>query len=117
MAPSRINIESDLDHTKAVEEKMRRVSKQSVPEKSISPTVTIRVSGRLSEDHLTYLDQFVSSAVDCGLWPLLDVFCLQELDHGALAYLVNGEGRNFGIVACPNFVREWMQHEKELQAA
>jgi hypothetical protein len=32
-------------------------------------------------------------------------------------YLVSGEGRDFGIVACPNFIREWMQHEKESQAA
>jgi hypothetical protein len=28
-------------------------------------------------------------------------------------YLARGEGRHFGILACPNFIREWMQHEKE----
>jgi hypothetical protein len=32
-------------------------------------------------------------------------------------YLIGGEGRHFGIVCCPNFIREWMQHEKERCAA
>jgi hypothetical protein len=32
-------------------------------------------------------------------------------------YLASGEGRQFGVVACPNFIREWMQHEKDRQAA
>jgi hypothetical protein len=39
------------------------------------------------------------------------------LDRSALSYLVGGEGRYFGIVGCPNFIREWMQIEKESQAA
>jgi hypothetical protein len=30
---------------------------------------------------------------------------------------VGGEGRDFGVVACPNFIREWMEHEKEQGAA
>jgi hypothetical protein len=85
--------------------------------KSISPSVTIRVSGSLSEGHLAYLDQMVGAAIDCGLWPLLDMVRLEKLDHVALGYLMDGEGRHFGIVACPTFIREWMQHEKERSAA
>jgi hypothetical protein len=87
------------------------------PQKPVSPSVTIRVSGSLSEGHISYLDQLVGSAIDCGLWPLLDMVHLQELDRSALSYLVGGEGRYFGIVGCPNFIREWMQIEKESQAA
>jgi hypothetical protein len=87
------------------------------PEKPVSPSVTIRVSGSLSEGHISYLDQLVGSAIDCGLWPLLDMVHLQALDRFALTYLVGGEGRYFGIVGCPNFIREWMQIEKESQAA
>jgi hypothetical protein len=87
------------------------------PKKQISPSVTIRVSGSLSQGHLSYLDQLVASAIDCGLWPLLDMIHLQELDRVALAYLIGGEGRHFGIVSCPNFVREWMQTERERSAA
>jgi hypothetical protein len=90
---------------------------RSLPKKPAAPTVTIRVSGRLSKGHLSYLDQLVASAIDCGLWPLLDVVNLEELDRVALAYLMGGEGRDFGIVACPNFIREWMHHEKERRAA
>jgi hypothetical protein len=59
----------------------------------------------------------VASAIDCALWPLLDLAHLGDLDRVALAYLMGGEGRDFGIVACPNFVREWMQHEKDVRAA
>jgi hypothetical protein len=51
------------------------------------------------------------------LWPLLDLTHLEELDRVALIYLLTGEGRHFGVVACPNFIREWMQHEKEQEAA
>jgi hypothetical protein len=90
---------------------------RSVPSKIISPNVTIRVSGSLSESHLAYLNQLVSSAIDCALWPLFDLTHLQELDRAALTYLLTGEGRHFGVVACPNFIREWMQHEKEREAA
>lgn len=87
------------------------------PSKLVSPNVTIRVSGSLSQGHLAYLDQLVVSAIECALWPLLDLAYLEELDRVALMYLVGGEGRDFGIVACPNFIREWMQHEKECRAA
>jgi hypothetical protein len=90
---------------------------RNLPPKPVAPSVTIRVSGSLSQGHLAYLDQLVDSAIDCGLWPLLDVSYLEELDHDALGYLMGGEGRQFGIVSCPNFIREWMQHEKERPAA
>jgi hypothetical protein len=90
---------------------------RSLPSRSVSPSVTIRVAGSLSQGHLAYLDQLVSSAIECALWPLLDLAHLEELDHAALKYLVGGEGRHFGIVACPNFIRERMQHEKAREAA
>jgi hypothetical protein len=90
---------------------------RNLPSKFVSPSVTIRVAGSLSQGHLAYLDQLVSSAIDCALWPLLDLAHLEELDHVALMYLASGEGRQFGVVACPNFIREWMQHEKDRQAA
>jgi hypothetical protein len=84
---------------------------------SVFPSVTIRVSGRLSQGHLSYLDQLVQSASDCHLWPVLSLMHLEELDRWALFYLMNGENRHFSIVSCPNFIREWMEHEKERSAA
>ncbi len=90
---------------------------RNLPARPASPTVTIRVAGSLSQGHLSYLDQLVASAIECALWPLLDLGNLEELDRVALMYLVGGEGREFGIVGCPSFIREWMQHEKELRAA
>jgi hypothetical protein len=90
---------------------------RAVPSKFVSPSVTVRIAGSLFEGHLSYLEQLVSSAIECALWPLLDLAHLEELDRAALMYLVEGEGRYFGILACPNFVREWMQHEKQSEAA
>ena len=78
--------------------------------------VTIRVSGKLFQGHLEYLDQLVRSAIECHLWPLLNLSQLEELDRGALFYLINGENREFGIISCPNFLREWMEHEKQRAA-
>jgi len=31
--------------------------------------------------------------------------------------LLNGENCDFGIISCPSFIREWMEHEKERAAA
>jgi hypothetical protein len=82
-----------------------------------SAHVTIRVSGKLFDGHLSYLNQLVHSASECCLWPLLSLANLEELDRVALRYLMDGENRQFGIVSCPNFIREWMEYEKERAAA
>ena len=83
----------------------------------LEPNVTIRVSGKLFQGHLAYLDQLVQSAIECRLWPVLSLAQLEELDRAALLYLIDGENRSFGLISCPNFIREWMQHEKERAAA
>jgi len=82
-----------------------------------SPHITIRVSGKLFDGHLSYLNQLVQSASECCLWPLLSLAHLEELDRVALRYLMDGENRQFGIVSCPNFIREWIEHERERAAA
>jgi len=84
---------------------------------SRAPNVTIRVSGKLFEGHLPYLDQLVQSAAECGLWPMLNLAHLEESDQAAVLYLRDGEDRDFGIVGCPAFVREWMGREGERKAA
>jgi hypothetical protein len=82
-----------------------------------APNVTIRVSGKLFQGHLEYLEQLVHSAAECSLWPLLNLSQLEELDRAALFYLVNGENHEFGIVSCPNFIRERMDDESHRSAA
>ena len=96
---------------------MSRKNLRTVSSQPLAPRVTIRVAGMLSQGHLFYLDQLVASAIEYALWPLLDLSTLEEVDRVALMYLLDGEGRHFGIVVCPNFVREWMQHERERCAA
>ncbi|HKF03764.1 MAG TPA: hypothetical protein VKB49_15705 [Candidatus Sulfotelmatobacter sp.] len=82
-----------------------------------TPHVTIRVSGKLFQGHLAYLDQLVQSAAECKLWPVLSLSSLEELDREALSYLIEGENRDFGIISCPSFIRERMEHEKYRSAA
>jgi hypothetical protein len=79
--------------------------------------VTIRVSGKLFQGHLPYLDQLVRSAIECRLWPQLNLAHLEELDRTALFYLLDGEDRDFSIVLCPSYVRDWMEHERGRAAA
>ncbi|HEV2396323.1 MAG TPA: hypothetical protein VGS27_05245 [Candidatus Sulfotelmatobacter sp.] len=83
---------------------------------SLAPQVTIRVSGKLFEGHLSYLDQLVQSAAECRLWPMLNLASLEEIDQCALSYLIEGEGQSFGIVACPEFIRERMERQKQKAA-
>ena len=82
-----------------------------------SPHVTIRVSGKLFQGHLAYLDQLVQSAAECRLWPMLNLSQLEELDHTALAYLIEGENQQFGIVSCPVFIRDSIDRGKHSAAA
>ena len=88
-----------------------------VSAKGADPTITIRVSGKLFRGHLSYLEQLVQSAAECQLWPLLSLASLEELDRAALFYLMRGDSHHFGIISCPNFVREWMEHERSRAAA
>ena len=83
----------------------------------VKPQVTIRVSGKLFDGHLPYLEQLVQSAAECQLWPLLSLSQIDELDRSALLYLLNGENREFGIISCPRFVRDQMDQERERRAA
>jgi hypothetical protein len=83
----------------------------------LAPHVTIRVSGKLFQGHLEYLDQLVQSASECRLWPQLNLSCLEELDRAALFYLIRGENRDFDIVSCPGFIRDWIEHERDRAVA
>ncbi len=83
----------------------------------LAPHITIRVSGKLFQGHLAYLDQLVHSAFECKLWPVLSLANLEEFDNAALLYLVDGEDDSFGIESCPVFVRESIDREKGHAAA
>ena len=88
-----------------------------VPLRATNPAVTILVSGQLFQGHLTYLDQVIRSAVECGLWAIVDLQDVVELDRAALFYLVRGEGHEFGLRACPDFIQQRMRHERQAAAA
>ena len=52
--------------------KRRVIGPQLAPHAAASH-VMIRVSGKLFEGHLPYVEQLVQSAVECHLWPRLDL--------------------------------------------
>ena len=84
---------------------------------TLDPHIMIRVSGKLFEGHLAYLRQMVQSAHECQLWPLLDLSHLEEVDLAAVTYLIDGENRDFGVVSCSVFIRDWMERERNRAAA
>ncbi len=81
------------------------------------PSVTLRVSGKLFHGHIEHLDRLVQTAVECELWVVLNLEDLGDIDRAAMLFLMGGENRQFEIVSCPRFVREWMSRESEHQAA
>jgi hypothetical protein len=85
--------------------------------KKMRTSVTIRVAGRLFEGHLSYVNQMVESASECGLWPLLGLAQVEEVDRAVIQYLIDGDNREFGLEDCPGFVRKWMEHERARVAA
>ena len=91
--------------------------KSRAPSPQAAPSVVIRVSGKLFEGHLSYLQQLVQHAAECRLWPTIDLANLEELDRPALLFLVAGEKSEFDIVSCPNFLREWIENERASSAA
>ncbi len=88
-----------------------------VPLRAANTAITIRVSGQLFQGHLTHLDQVIRSATECGLWALVDLRYVIELDRAVLLYLMRGEGHEFSMVACPDFIQQWLHHERLLAAA
>jgi hypothetical protein len=95
----------------------RRTMKNRGISPKLDSNVTIRVSGKLFQGHLPYLEQLVHSATECRLWPQLDLAHLEELDRPALFYLIDGEHRDFSIVFCPRFIRDWIEHERDRAVA
>ena len=86
-------------------------------QQSSPPHITIRVSGKLFEGHLSAVEQVVQSAGECSLWPVLSLADLDEVDRTALLYLMDGEDRRFAITSCPQFIRDWMDRERQRAAA
>lgn len=92
------------------------MSRQEAASKNY-PVVTIRVSGKLFEGHLSYLDQLVQSADECRLWPVLSLANLEDVDWAAVDYLIRGENHSFSLASCPGFIRDWMTRDKGPAAA
>jgi hypothetical protein len=92
-------------------------SRRGSPPQPAAPHITISVSGKLLQGHLSYLDQLVHTARECHLWPVLNLAGLEEVDRAAVLYLIGGENRDFELISCPSFVRQRVDDEKQGSAA
>ncbi|HUO26555.1 MAG TPA: hypothetical protein VMU61_12890 [Candidatus Aquilonibacter sp.] len=88
-----------------------------IPFATTTSPVTIRISGKLSLGHLSYLDWLIVSAFECGLRVVLDLREVVEIDRAALFFLMEGEKNDFAIAECPDFIRGWMEHETSRKRA
>jgi hypothetical protein len=85
-------------------------------ETAANPMIRLRIEGRLGQEQLAYLDELVQLAETSGLRTLLDLHNLVTLDSAAIRYLLAGEGRRFEL-ACPGFIRQWLQQEVATMSA
>jgi STAS domain len=77
----------------------------------------VRLSGRLSSDHLPELARLVDGALESGRQIGFDLDGVTLADRAAVAFLARGVARGIGIERCPAFLREWIRGEATVIAA
>ncbi len=77
-------------------------------------SVRIRLSGRVSEGQLSYMDELIQYAKDSGLMVFLDLEQVTVLDLSAVRYMADGEGTKFEFSCCPVAIRQWILREKKI---
>lgn len=76
-------------------------------------SIRICLSGRVSENQLSYIDELIQSANDSGLKVFVDLEQVTVLDLPAVRYMAEGERTKFEFSCCPSAIRHWIQRERE----
>lgn len=76
----------------------------------------IRLSGRIMDAELSYVDELVRHANGAGSKVVLDLEQVTVLGLSAVRYLAEGEGSRFVFACCPAAIREWIKREKRIVA-
>lgn len=77
----------------------------------------VRLSGRLSSEHLPELARLVDGALESGRQIGFDLDGVTLADRAAVAFLAHGAARGIGLERCPAFLREWIRGEATVTAA
>lgn len=73
-------------------------------------TATLRLSGRIDEDHLAELE------AELRRHPSRAVFDLAEatlVDRTVVRFLAAREGEGIELLNCPRYIREWIRKERD----
>jgi ABC-type transporter Mla MlaB component len=81
-----------------------------------SEAARVRLSGRLSSDHLPELARLVDCAFESGRQIRFDLDGVTLADRAAVAFLARGASRGISIERCPAFLREWIRGEAAVTA-
>ncbi|HSD10032.1 MAG TPA: hypothetical protein VLF14_03555 [Candidatus Binatia bacterium] len=78
--------------------------------------VLLRLTGKISEEHLVMLDRLVDEALESGRRVGLDLGAVTLADREAVELLALHASRGVVFERCPAFLREWIRGETEQRA-
>jgi hypothetical protein len=82
-----------------------------------SQAARVRLTGKLSSDHLPELERLVDEALESGRRVGLDLDGVTLADRVAVVFLALCATRGIGIERCPAFLREWIRREATVDVA
>ncbi len=82
-----------------------------------SEAARVRLTGKLSSDHLPELERLVDRALESGRRVGFDLYAVTLADRAAVAFLARSASLGIGIGRCPAFLREWIRREATVSGA
>ena len=78
--------------------------------------VILRLTGKISEEHIVMLERLLDEALESGRRVSLDLGGVTLADREAVELLAFRAGRGVVLDRCPAFLREWIRRETEQRA-
>jgi hypothetical protein len=78
--------------------------------------VILRLTGKISKEHLAMLERLLDEALESGRRVSLDLGGVTLADREAVELLALRAGRGVVLERCPAFLREWIRRETEQRA-
>jgi hypothetical protein len=75
--------------------------------------VLLRLTGKISEEHLVMLERLLDDALESGRRVGLDLGAVTLADREAVELLARRASRGVVLERCPAFLREWIRRETE----
>jgi ABC-type transporter Mla MlaB component len=83
---------------------MLRIEKLSDP-----TSITLKLSGRIQEEHLPLLQTEIQA---CEGVPQLDLADVKLVDRSSVRFLIRWESQGIQLLHCPLYIREWISRER-----